>query len=415
MSAGKLSANVILDKISGSSDMPDRFFTALETRHRVVEAHMMTAVPQLQAAIAAHKQMQFDVQTDVADAGTSLATALSKFFTSVGNMVRGHIAASVALLDVLNDVYWNHVDYLVTGFLSSLERVDSETAEAQIMINIALAWDSGTSNLVNRLELLKRRNDDARNMSHRSEDVLNAEALKSSRNWLYFPNLFRVSGCSTTFHALRDSLETQRQWLDMYTLKLVNGDTSVDDDLFRNMTQLRSDIVATTTCLLSYKELLTAFKSNLDSQLAALNEDEFSYDAPTSSILKFNMAGQWLQSVTRQYVAGSLSKRELAEALYRNGSEVVYAAERLYSDIELSLFTKITNEVNNQETEMVSFYGSVLRRVSELQRYMYEHDTSLEQFVRRFSIWRMPIVNYQKAQVLQLPFGVRHYRVAPKK
>jgi len=120
-------------------------------------------------------------------------------------------------------------------------------------------------------------------------------------------------------------------------------------------------------------------------------------------MLKFNAAGHWLQSITRRYVSGSLSKRELAEAFHRNGSEVVDAAERLYSDIELSLFTKVSNEVDKQETEMVSFYSSVLRRVSELERYMYENDTSLEQFMRRFSIWRMPIVNYQTSQVVLLP------------
>jgi len=91
--------------------------------------------------------------------------------------------------------------------------------------------------------------------------------------------------------------------------------------------------------------------------------------------------------------------------LHRNGSEVLDAAERLYSDIELSLFTKVSNEVDKQETEMVSFYSTVLRQVSELERYMYENDTSLEQFMRSFSIWRMPIVNYQTSQVLLVSFG----------
>jgi len=50
----------------------------------------------------------------------------------------------------------------------------------------------------------------------------------------------------------------------------------------------------------------------------------------------------------------------------------------------------------------VSFYGDLLKRVTSLQRYMFSNDSSLEQFMRRLSIWRMPIVNFQKSQVIVL-------------
>ena len=407
ISSGKLSPNIILEDIPVSSDIPDRFIAALEARHRVVEQIMMTTVTQIKAAIEAHKQMQFHVNTEIIDVRTSWATAMSKLFTSLGHMMRGHIYDSLTLLDILNDVYWKHVDYLVTGLASSLELIDSQTGEISFMIKIVQASSYNVSLLVDRLQVLNNLNKDARNMALHFEDMLDNEARVSSRRWHFFPKPLRVDDCDSTFRNVNHSLHTQLLWLKEYIRLLRNKHpdipvTQADQIITAN---LRSDIVLTTQCLLSYKQQLLVFRSKLDSQLAALGETEFSYDPPTSSMLRFNAAGHWLKSVTRQYVAGSLSKRELAEALHRNGSEVLDAAERLYSDIELSLFTKVSNEVDKQETEMVSFYSTVLRQVSELERYMYENDTSLEQFMRSFSIWRMPIVNYQTSQVLLVSFS----------
>jgi len=357
---------------------------------------MMTTVLQLKAAIEAHKQMQFLVNTKITDMRTSWATSMSKLFTSLGDMVRSHIADSFTLLDILNDVYSAHVDYVFTGLSSTLDHVDSESANAHVILKIKHRSTSHSvisgKRAINA-EALRATYDDALYKMREFEEMLNYEALKSSRQWHYFPNPLRVGDCYSTFHALLHDMEYQHYFVDQYTY-------GADVEWLYHLTDtLRIGTVSMKKCLLSYQQNLIMFESELDSQLAAVSELEFSYDTPQSSMLNFMLAGHWLQSITRQYVAGSLSKRELAEALHRNGSEVFDAAERLYSDIELSLFTKVSNEVDKQETEMVSFYSNVLRRVSNLQRYMYENDTSLEQFMRRFSIWRMPVVNYQTSQV----------------
>ena len=395
ISAGKLSANVILEEIAHSSDISDRFIAALETRHRVVEPLMMTTVLQLKAAIEAYKQMQFRVNTKIIDVRTSWATAMSKLFTSLGNMVRGHIDDSLTLLDILSDVYSEHVDYLVTGLSFFLEQVDGTSANAHITYNIVHKLSSShimSTEQRTMLGALRTKLQEALDMTRIFEDMLKVEALDSPHQWQYFPNPLRVGDCHSAFQAVMRSLQAMIAYIDHYN---IGG--SYDDG--KTINTLRSGAVSTNECLLSYKQKLLAFKSELDSQLTALSESEFSYDNPESSMLNFMLAGHWLQSITRQYLTGSLSKRELAEALHRNGSDVLDAAERLYSDIELSLFTKVSNEVDKQETEMVLFYSSVLRRVSELESYMYENDTSLEDFMRGFSIWRMPIVNYQTSQV----------------
>jgi len=394
ISAGKLSANIILEEIAHSEDISHRFTAALEARHRVVEPLMMTTVQQIKAAIEAHKQMQFHVHTEIIDVRTSWATAMSKLFTSLGHMVRGHIDDSLTLLDILNHVYSEHVDYLVTALSSVFEHVDDESAKGHFMLNVKQKLPTSiSSGLETKVQELRHEYSVAWNIAILFEDTLNDEALKSSHQWHYFPNPLRVSECHSILRDLMKSMEDLNAYFSDFYYATSAGTLDYQID------RLRSGTASATKCLVSYPQQLLAFQSELDSQLAVLSESEFTYNDPKSSMLNFMLAGHWLQSIARQYVAGSMSKRELAEALYRNGSDVLDAAERLYSDIELSLFTKVSNEVDKQETEMVSFYSSVLRRVSKLERYMYENDTSLEDFMRGFSIWRMPIVNYQTSQV----------------
>ena len=226
ISSGKLSPNVILEGIPDSSDIPDRFIAALETRQRVVGPLMMTTMRRLKAAIKAHKQMRFLINTEIIDVRTSWATALSKLFTSLGDMVRGHIDDSLTLLDVLNDVYLKHVDYLVTGLSSSLERLDSESAEAHYMINIMATWWMDTSSLVEQLESLQDRNGYAWNMAQRFDDILHAEALRSPLRWFFFPDPFCVDDCSSALSAVTESLERQSDWLTEYIPQLRDNATS---------------------------------------------------------------------------------------------------------------------------------------------------------------------------------------------
>ena len=178
-----------------------------------------------------------------------------------------------------------------------------------------------------------------------------------------------------------------------YTTDVKANETVVDD-----MTVFRSNVSDLKQCLLYYKEELDSFGDQLST--STLNTASFNYEPPTTSLRKFNMDGEWLDSITSQYIANSLSKLYLATALQANGSTLLTNADQLYSDIEQSLFSKVSDHIDNQEKNMVSFYRDLLARVASLQRYMFTNDASLELFMRRLSIWRMPIVNFQKSQVL---------------
>jgi len=158
-------------------------------------------------------------------------------------------------------------------------------------------------------------------------------------------------------------------------------------------------MVSLSECLMSYKEELESLEDQLNSILKSILQADFNYQPPATSLLKFSMDGQWLDSVASRYIANSLSKLRLATDLGANGSKILVNANRLYSDIQLSLFSRLSNVIDEQEMDMVLFYSDLLQRVASLQRYMFANDTKLEDFMRRVSIWRMPIVNFQQSQV----------------
>ena len=342
--------------------------------------------------------MHDQINTDIVDAGTSWTTALSKLLTSLDDMMRGHIDDSISLLRTLKDVYVKHVNYLATGLSSQLMDCDSLTAEARVIAIRAKSMVISSTE-VGRLQKLRERLQYLNITLTDFDSMLGREVLKSSHRWHYFPHRLRSANCSSTFRNARDLLKAVMKWLDSFIPQVSNVVSSFDTSIFAAMTELRSSMTSLSECLMSYENELNNFKNELFSVQKSTFKAAFKYEPPTTSLRKFEMDGHWLESITSRYIANSLLKFKLAEALHTNGSVVVTSANQLYSDIELTLFTKVTDLVDKQQTSMVSFYSDLLQRVASLQRYMFTNDTKLEEFMRRLSIWRMPIVNFQKAQV----------------
>ena len=398
ISSGKLAANVILEDIPDSSDIPERFLTATETRHRVESSLMMKTVTLLTDAVEAHRLMRFQINTDIVDAGTSWTKALSKLLTSLDDMMLGHIADSISLLSILKDVHLKHANYLATGLSTQLEDCTSLIAEVHV-IAIRAQLTVISSAEVGRLQLLSNCLQYLNTTMVDFDSMLNAEARKSPHQWHYFPSQMRMDDCNVVFYSVHDSLILQLDWLDSFIPTVGTIVSPVVAIIFTNMTVLGSNMASLSECLMSYKKELYSFEDELFPILTSTLQTHFTYEPPTTLLSKFSMDGHWLESITSRYVAYSLSKLELATALHVNGSEMVTDATRLYSDIELSLFTKVTDLIDKQQTSMVSFYSDLLQRVASLQRYMFANDTKLEEFMRRLSIWRMPIINFQKAKV----------------
>ena len=399
ISSGKLSPSVILDSIPDSSDIPKRFVAAEETRNRVEASLMIKTVSLLTNTAEVHRLMRIEINTDIVDAGTSWTTALSKLMTSLGNMMRGHIADSTSLLNILNEVYLKHVNYLVTGLSAQLQDCDRLAAEVHIIINRAKSSSISAAE-VSRLQLLLHAFGYLNITLGDFNTMLGAEAFESSHGFHYFPKQLLIGDCTRLLNNIDDLVVWQLIWIESFASDI--NETSIQDVIFVNISNFRNNLANLSRCLLSYKEELDSFEY----QLSALKlTADFNYEPPTTSLNRFNMDGQWLDSIASQYIANSLLKLDLATALHANGSDVLTNVDQLYSDIELSLFSKVSDLIDEQEENMVSFYSDLLQRVTSIQRYMFTNDTSLEQFMRRLSIWRMPILNLQKSQVLLIILG----------
>ena len=129
---------------------------------------------------------------------------------------------------------------------------------------------------------------------------------------------------------------------------------------------------------------------------------------------QFNMDREWLGAITKQYMANSLSKFNLSAALQVNGSVMLDTADRLYSEIEVSLFSKASALIDSQEENMESFYVDLLHRLTSFQRHLFKNDTELENLMRGLSIWRMPIIDEHTPQVgLSINQSINQYSLAP--
>jgi len=399
-----MSTKTVLSRILQSSDVPDRFIAATETRHRVQASLMYHTVSLLADAAEAHRRLRDMIQSYVTASETSLTASLSKLLTSLDSMMRGHIADSTSLLSILKDVYLKHVNYLVTGLSTQLQDCDSLTAEVHVII--IRAQSTRISDMEEeRLQLLHDRLEYLSTTLIDFDSMLDKAARNSTRQWHYFPDRLLVGDCNTVFQNVNKSLQYHIDWLDSFIPKVSSVVPPVDAVIFTNMTSLRSNMARLSQCLTSYKEELESFEGQLNLISTSTSQTGFRYEPPLATLSSFQSGGEWLDNIASGYIANRYSKKELAEMFVSKGeSKVTKPFNRLWSDMEISLFVEVRDVIDVQELNMVSYYNNLLQRVASLQRYMFTNDTSLEVFMRRLSIWRMPIVNLQSSKVLLLMY-----------
>ena len=252
-----------------------------------------------------------------------------------------------------------------------------------------------------RLELLQERLEYLRITLVDFDSMRDNSARNSSRQWHYFPDRLLVGDCNSVFQNVNKSLEYHIDWLDEFIPTVGGMVDEVNAVVFVNMTSLRSNMVSLSKCLTSYKEELDSFQDYLNMVSTTTSHNDFTYEPPVAILSSFQSGGRWLDSISTRYIANEYSKKELVQKVESKvESRVTTPVSRLYSDIQLSLLSEVREHIEKQERIMVSFYGNLLRRVTSLQRYMFSNDTSLEQFMRRVSIWRMPTFTIQNSQVL---------------
>jgi len=287
----------------------------------------------------------------------------------------------------------------VTGLSSQLQNCNSLTAEVRVIATRA-QMTTITSTEYDRLELLR---DSLSYLSYTLYDfdsMLDKAAANSTHKWHYFPDRLFKGDCNSVFQSVNTSISYQISWLDSFIPDAYSSPT-VSAGVFTNMTNLRTHMSRLSECLLAYKKVLDDFETRLHSFSQATFRTGLSYEPPVATLSTFQRGGQWIDDLYLSYVGNLLSKKDMAKMFADKGySMVVWPASKLYSDMEISLFTKLSDFIDEQETLMVSFYSSLLDGFADIQRHLFANDTELELFARRFPIWRMPIANFQMHGVL---------------
>ena len=364
-----MSTKTVLSTIVHSSNIPERFVAATETRHRMEASLMMQTVSLLTDTVEAHRQLRRMISTHVTVTQTSITTRMSRLLSSFGDMMRGHIADSISLLNILNDVYSKHVNYLATGLSSQLQDCDSLTAEVHVIAIRAQSTVISTTE-AERLQLLQEKLEYLLTSLTDFDSMLDKAARNSTHQWHYFPDRLLIGDCNTIFQNVNNSLQYQIKWLDSFSQTVGSVVPPVKAAVFTNMTNLRNDMASLSECLVSYKEELQSFSAEMTRMSKLTFTINVNYEPPATTLIKFQSGGEWLDDITNQYIANVDSKKELAEMIASEiRNKVKSVASRLYSDIELSLFTKLSILIDEQETDMVSFYSDLMQRFTSLQRY----------------------------------------------
>jgi len=238
---------------------------------------------------------------DFVDAGTSWTKAVSKLFTNLHELMHGHIDDSFALLDILDDVYRHHVDYLALALSTLLQECDSLTAEVHI-IAINAQTRQTTTEEDDRTELLRDKLSYLDRMMDDFDRLLEGEAGKSSRGRHYFPNPLNAEYCKLVFRDLAQrEVREKVQALDTFIYYIKNGQilTSEDAADFTDVTEFRYDLAYLSWCMQSYEDdALDVFRSGLIDSESSTPSTDFDYEIPSSSLLNFNRDDDLLASTS---------------------------------------------------------------------------------------------------------------------
>jgi len=327
ISSSLMSTKTVLAAIRNASDVPERFVAATETRHRVVPALMMQTVSLLTDALEAHRRLHRLIDTHVTVAQTSMTSKLSKLLTSLGDMVRGHIADSLDTVSLLNHVYSKHVSYLETGLLTELRDCDSLIAQVHIITVGANSTDISSTEF-KRLELLRDRLGYLRKMLIDFDSILDKESRSSTHQWHYFSDRLLVGDCNTVFRLVNISLQYQIDWLDSFMQPNSTVAPHVNDVVFTNMTSFTSHMTRLSKCLRSYKEELKSFEDQMNSMARSTFNREFNYELPVMIMRNFQTGRMQLDEIADGYIANVYSKKYMAERFENVRMLVTNSADR---------------------------------------------------------------------------------------
>jgi bacterioferritin (cytochrome b1) len=414
ISSSQLSTESMLEHLSTNSNgdyVTEHFLHALEIVNRADDSIMKEMISQLLAAKEAHKELADYINLQIINPATAITNLLSLSLFNLVSMAQEDIKACHSLLTSLNNMYTSNVDYMVQSLSSIMIEGSNLFAEVQMIV---AGW------YYNRYSMTS----DARRAQvmllkgqffsiYVSVSLFNNRLRQAGEGKLhYFPfYLMPNDDCYATNKSLYTTIDEMITWLDdieNYSITIGGSRRGYDINGFsRNSTSARQKMLDLLTCLLAYKEELDAFSVWLNSLVLTI---DITIDISSlNSVRSLFFADQMnLEELYNNYILNNWSKSKLAELFVSQSSEILSNAETLISDIDATIISTISSNVNYQQTVLIEAYHTLLDKAVSLQKYMLDNDASIELAMRTRGIWQKPDVNLQNSQVSSV-FTQIHY------
>jgi len=386
LSTAQLTHTQFLSRIGNNieSNVSQNFWNALEVAQRVDESSMLETVQQLVAVLDAHNSLKTMIQYHAVTEATSMPTRLQRLSENLFHLLESSIRSSRVLHAKMNSVYEKYVDYLVTDVTSAMQRADILYAQVMATFVTNQTDSEQIRLLVTELESV------ANKLAH-FDTHLNATAAYASN---FFPKRLMVSTtCRDAKRQLNSSIVSRTDWLAGFPS---TSKFDAETDL-RMAFDLSSLLSRTTYCMQAYKVELDSFSKWLDSVLPPAFVSS-SLSASWSDAV--NMDGEKLLDLLQKFISGSLTKSELAKRYLTDVDKVMENnAKHLVSEVQHSVFNKISKNIAAFEQMMESCFRRLFSTYVRLQKYIANDDTGIEDSARQQLIWRKPVVDFHTSEV----------------
>jgi len=432
--------------LGNTTDLRPRYIHALEVSNRVVEENFLDIISLLQTVIDAQTALRSNIYFYVINAATSTTVSVYSALNDFVTMANNELKLSVQqLINNYEKCYNQNVNYVIQSVTGQIATSVQQFASLQMILgqssNISSDGYSYLNNAANQVTFVQ-------NLLVSATEQLSFTAFYPNcpqnplqtnclANWVKLNNtianfstdlvqlspfiagLFSVTmpqvttaddvsidGANyTEFHQTMDSSTfpayvTENINDQFSTTQLPPAQQAKQALNSSNMKTKASEQVMTdlSTCLTSYQSVLNNFQGSLNT--ISLDISVTSVVSTSTILSPLNTDGDMLQGLLDGYLAGSLSAVEVANRfLGVQSTNVLLNIAQTLSAIDESTMTILQNLINHEKSNLKQSYSQIMTSLAQLDTFMPNADSTIDNFARNFSLWRKPMARMQSQDV----------------
>jgi len=432
--------------LGNTTDLRPRYIHALEILNRVNEEKFIDIISLLQVAIDAHTTLKNYIYTNIINTASSktgrVYDALDDYVTTAKNELKVSVPL---LIQNYQTCYDRNVDYIIKGVTGQISTSVQQLSSLQMILG-------QTSNISS--DGYSYLNSSAQQIIFVQNFLINANGqLSTAANYSYCPENPLQTSCAMLWWNLNTTMSnfstslfqlnpgnagmfnttsqptsqgassttistTSTQSASVYPdqtteydIGTTYGPSSSSNTIplaqqakqaqnSSNMKTKASQQVMTnlSTCLTSYQLLLDSCPGILNT--ISLDISATSVAISSTILSKLSNDGDWLQGLLNGYLAGSLSAVDVAIMfLGVQSTNVLLNVAQTLSTIDESTMTILQNLINTEKSELKQSYSQIMTSLSDLDAFMPNADSTIDNFARNFSLWKKPTAGMQSQDV----------------